>query len=274
MSQKNKSFSARERISTVSFNCKYNTSFGSSLFVVGNLKLLGNWNINDAIALSTTPETYPLWTQKAAFSIPVGTELIYKYFVKDTNGTITWEELPNNANRKKIISKPGEFIIEDEENKVDETLNKTEEYDFCIKDIKPKEDTPAKVKSKKKGKKKEVKKEHKKEEDKKEEDKKKEKKKKEKRENESQIDYGEEEQKDSEINNQDEKNKSNSKNEEKDKILDGNIKKEEEEKNKINNEEKNGEENSKENKEENKENNLEKNEEKMEKIKIMIIKII
>ena len=154
MSQKNKSFSARGRISTVSFNCKYNTSFGSSLFVVGNLKLLGNWNINDAIPLTTTSETYPLWIKNAAFSCRVGTEIIYKYFVKDTNGTITWEELPNNANRIKIISKPGEFIIEDEENKSDSSLNKTVEYDSFIKDIKPKVDTPAKIKVKKKEKKK------------------------------------------------------------------------------------------------------------------------
>ena len=132
------SFSSSRRISTVSFKCRYKTSFGSSLFVVGNLKLLGDWDINNAIALSTTPESYPEWILKDAFSCPVGTEIIYKYFVKDTKGTITWEILPNNANRKKIISKPGEFVIEDEENEIKETLGKTESYNSIISEIIPK----------------------------------------------------------------------------------------------------------------------------------------
>ena len=131
-------FSARARISTVSFKCRYNTSFGSSLFVVGNLNLLGNWDINNAITLTTTPESYPVWTQKDAFSCPVGTEIIYKYFVKDTTGKIAWEILPNNANRQKIISKPGEFLVEDEENSIKEEADITESYSIPIKDIKPK----------------------------------------------------------------------------------------------------------------------------------------
>ena len=134
----NHSFSVRSRISTVSFKCRYKTSFGSSLFIVGNLKLLGNWDINNAIALSTTAESYPVWTQKDAFSCPVGTEIIYKYFLKDTNGKITWENLPNNANRQKIISKPGEFLIDDEENEIKEEVNITESYKTPITNIKPK----------------------------------------------------------------------------------------------------------------------------------------
>ena len=168
-SKVNQSFSARARISTVSFKCKFNTSFGSSLFVVGNLKLLGNWNINNAIALSTTSDTYPLWIQKDAFSCPVGTEIIYKYFIKDCNGTITWEKLPNNANRNKIISKPGEFIIEDEENKIDTDLGKTESYENLISDIKSKPEIKKNKKIKKKESKKEIKEDKK--EDKKENEK-------------------------------------------------------------------------------------------------------
>ena len=132
------SIPARGRISTVSFKCKYKTSFGSSLFVVGNLKLLGDWDINNAIPLSTTTETYPIWTQKNAFSCPVGTEIIYKYFVKDINGEIIWENLPENANRKKIISKPGEFLIEDEENVTGTDFQQTQNNNSNITDIKPK----------------------------------------------------------------------------------------------------------------------------------------
>ena len=165
---KNQSFSSKSRVSSVSFKSKFKTSFGSSLFVVGNLKLLGNWDINNAIALSTTPDTYPLWVKKNVFSCAVGTEIIYKYFIKDSNGAITWEKLPNNANRNKIISRPGDFIIEDEENKIEADLGKTESYENNITDIKP----HSEIKKKKKYKKKESKKENKKEDDKEEQDKK------------------------------------------------------------------------------------------------------
>ena len=151
---KSQSFSSKSRVSSVSFNCKFKTSFGSSLFVVGNLKLLGNWDISNAIALSTTPDTYPLWVKKNVFSCAVGTEIIYKYFIKDSNGAITWEKLPNNANRNKIISTPGDFIIEDEENKIEVELGKTGSYENNITDIKP----HSEIKKKKKYKKKESKK--------------------------------------------------------------------------------------------------------------------
>ena len=127
-------FSTKEKISSVTFKCKYKTSFGSSLYVIGNLKVLGQWNVDNAIPLTTTEETYPLWTLKNAFSCPVGTEIIYKYIIKDSNGKTTWENLPNNMNREKIISKPGEFIIEDEEKIVKSEMGKTEDYDKYIGD--------------------------------------------------------------------------------------------------------------------------------------------
>ena len=137
-----------EKIASVTFKCKYKTNFGSSLFVVGNLKLLGHWNPNNAISLSTTQDTYPLWTLKNAFSCPVGTEITYKYLTKDASGEITWESLPNNMNRKKIISKPGEFIIDDEEKIIKSEMGETEDYEKIIKD----EDLTPKKKNKKKNK--------------------------------------------------------------------------------------------------------------------------
>ena len=142
-------FSSKQKISSVTFRCKYNTNFGSSLYVIGNLNLLGQWNVNNAIPLSTSSETYPLWTLKNAFSCPVGTEITYKYLTKDGDGKITWENLPNNKNRVKIISKPGEFIIEDEENNIKPEMGETENYDKIIKkeDIEPKKEKRKKKKN-------------------------------------------------------------------------------------------------------------------------------
>ena len=129
-----KNFASKEKISSVTFRCKYNTCYGSSLYVIGNLKLLGQWDSNNAIPLTTTPSDYPFWTLKNAFSCPVGTEIIYKYFIKNSNGEITWESLPNNMNRKKIIAKSGEFIIEDEEKIIKPEMGQTENYDKLIED--------------------------------------------------------------------------------------------------------------------------------------------
>ena len=144
MKDKN-NFSSKEKISSVTFRCKYNTCYGSSLYVIGNLKLLGQWDSNNAIPLTTTPSDYPFWTLKNAFSCPVGTEIIYKYFIKNSNGEITWESLPNNMNRKKIIAKSGEFIIEDEEKIIKPEMGQTENYDKLIED----EDVNPKKKKKK-----------------------------------------------------------------------------------------------------------------------------
>ena len=131
-----------DKIASVTFKCKYNTQFGSSLYVIGNLTVLGQWNISKAIPLTTSKENYPLWTLKNAFSCAVGTEIIYKYIIKDQSGNTSWEQLPNNINRKKIISKSGEFIIEDEEKIIKSEMGQTENFDKYIeeKDIIPKKE--------------------------------------------------------------------------------------------------------------------------------------
>lgn len=140
-----------EKISSVTFKCKFETSFGSCLYVVGNLRVLGSWNVSNAIPLKTTSDTYPLWTLQNAFSCPVGTEILYKYFIKESNGEIIWESLPNNMNRKKIITKPGEFIIEDEEKIIKPEMGETENYDKTVseEDVLPKKEEKKKRKEKK-----------------------------------------------------------------------------------------------------------------------------
>jgi len=37
------------------------TTMGQKVFVIGNVKELGAWDISGAVPLSTTPETYPGW---------------------------------------------------------------------------------------------------------------------------------------------------------------------------------------------------------------------
>ena len=147
MSEKNNVLS-KGNISTVSFKCKHETEFGSSLFLVGNLKVLGEWETKNAIPLKTTPSTYPIWVHNNTFSCPVGTEIFYKYFIKDINGQIKWEEIPNNSNRHKLISTPGKFLIEDDEK--DFISDKTEDDNLLEKKASKEEDSKDKEEKKEK----------------------------------------------------------------------------------------------------------------------------
>ena len=115
MSHQNYNLSSQQLVAKISFQCKFHTHYGSSLYVVGNVESLGNWNIEKALELSTTEDTYPLWEKKDAFYCPLGTEIIYKYITKDAKKNTTWEYLPNNGNRKILVEKEGNLSIEDEE---------------------------------------------------------------------------------------------------------------------------------------------------------------
>lgn len=100
-------------LSQVSFQVKYETSFGQSVYIVGNIEELGSWEPSKGVALSTTPEKYPIWKSEFDLICPVGMEIDYKYLVKDNNNCY-WEALPKGQNRHIIINTPGKFIVYDE----------------------------------------------------------------------------------------------------------------------------------------------------------------
>ena len=99
---------------SVSFQCKYDTEFGQSLRLVGNIEELGSWNPENSLVLSTDPSIYPVWKSSIEISCPVGMEIIYKYVLKDSENNFIWENLPNNENRKFTVSTPGKFVVVDE----------------------------------------------------------------------------------------------------------------------------------------------------------------
>ena len=134
MSKQKMTLSSNELVAKISFKCKYHTNFGSSLYVVGNVESLGNWNVEKALELSTTEETYPVWEKKDAFYCPLGTEITYKYITKDAKKNASWEFLPNNGNRKIIVDTEGNLSIEDEEYPIaNESINDLEEKNVLSK---------------------------------------------------------------------------------------------------------------------------------------------
>ena len=102
-------------IAHLTFQVRFETKYGQSVFIVGNIEELGNWEPSKAILMTTCSETYPIWKTTTELVCPLGMEIYYKYLVKEGNN-IYWEEINNSksANRHIIVQSPGKLIINDE----------------------------------------------------------------------------------------------------------------------------------------------------------------
>ena len=102
-------------IAKLSFRVKFETKYGQSLYIIGNIEELGEWEPSKAIPMTTSKDIYPTWKITKEFTCPLGMEIYYKYLVKEGNN-IYWEELNNNKgqNRHIVIQSPGNLIIFDE----------------------------------------------------------------------------------------------------------------------------------------------------------------
>ena len=102
-------------IALLSFHVRFETKYGQSVFIVGNIEELGSWEPSKAIPMTTCRETYPIWKITTELVCPLGMEIYYKYLVKEGNN-IYWEEINNSksANRHIIVQSPGKLIINDE----------------------------------------------------------------------------------------------------------------------------------------------------------------
>ncbi|MFI6029807.1 carbohydrate-binding module family 20 domain-containing protein [Amycolatopsis magusensis] len=77
---------------SANFSVNATTTWGQSLFVVGDRPELGSWNPANAVPMSSA--NYPLWT--ATVGVPKGTTFQYKYLRKE-GGAVTWESGANRA---------------------------------------------------------------------------------------------------------------------------------------------------------------------------------
>jgi len=87
---------------TIELNVRVHTSFGEKIIVTGNSTKLGEWNpLDGGIPLTTTPDTYPLWTtgpiQYSAL-VASGELLEYKYVRVCQKSHVHWET--NGDNRR------------------------------------------------------------------------------------------------------------------------------------------------------------------------------
>jgi glucoamylase len=72
---------------------------GQHVYITGDVDVLGNWNTDLGIPADATE--YPVW--KTVVLLPAGSPIHYKYYRKNPDGTVTWENTPDGGNREFIV---------------------------------------------------------------------------------------------------------------------------------------------------------------------------
>lgn len=92
-----------------SVNATASTVYGQQMYVTGNTTELGNWNTDLAVPLDAT--TYPVW--KNGVRLPASTTVQYKYFRKNDDGSVTWENVAGGGNRSVTTPASGSVSLND-----------------------------------------------------------------------------------------------------------------------------------------------------------------
>jgi alpha-amylase len=72
------------------------TTYGESIYISGSISELGDWDTDDAVALSADEYTASNHLWYVEVTIPVGTFFEYKFIEKD-GSSVTWESDPNRS---------------------------------------------------------------------------------------------------------------------------------------------------------------------------------
>ncbi|HWW08306.1 glycoside hydrolase family 15 protein [Collimonas sp.] len=90
-------------------NVSANTSVGQWMYVTGSTPELGSWNTD--LGTPVDPGSYPIWKNK--INLPASSGISYKYYRKNSDGSVTWENLPNNGNRTLTTPASGAVTLSD-----------------------------------------------------------------------------------------------------------------------------------------------------------------
>lgn len=80
---------AKISVVTVTFQLRFNTNFGQTLFVTGNHHILGNNDIQNAVPLAFVNNN--LWSVSLPFSVESKTPVIYNYILKNNDGSVSYD---------------------------------------------------------------------------------------------------------------------------------------------------------------------------------------
>jgi glucoamylase len=81
----------------VTFDEIATTSYGENVYIAGSIPQLGNWDTSNAVPLSASKYTSSNNLWYVTVNLPAGTTFQYKYFRKESDGSIVWESDPNRS---------------------------------------------------------------------------------------------------------------------------------------------------------------------------------
>lgn len=90
-------------------NVTASTTPGQWMYVTGSVAELGSWNTD--LGTPVDPASYPVWKNKV--NLPASSAISYKYYRKNSDGTVTWENLPGNGNRTLNTPATGTVTLSD-----------------------------------------------------------------------------------------------------------------------------------------------------------------
>ena len=97
----------------INFKVKYFTENGQNVYVLGNIKELGCWKLENGLKMYTDKASYPFWYTNEEIKLNIGTELCYKYVtLNNFTKEIEWES--NMTNRLYKVENKGVFEINEE----------------------------------------------------------------------------------------------------------------------------------------------------------------
>jgi alpha-amylase len=72
------------------------TTYGENIYISGSISELGDWDTDDAVALSADEYTSSNHLWYVEVTLPAGTSFEYKFIEKD-GSSVTWENDPNRS---------------------------------------------------------------------------------------------------------------------------------------------------------------------------------
>mmetsp|Transcript_48245 Transcript_48245/g.96582 ORF Transcript_48245/g.96582 Transcript_48245/m.96582 type:complete len:527 (+) Transcript_48245:161-1741(+) len=83
------------------------TQPGDTVLAIGSVGALGLWKPDGALKFKTDAKSFPIWT--AEVSLPLGTDLDFKFVMQRSSGDLQWE---NGDNRKLTVPKAAGVTVE------------------------------------------------------------------------------------------------------------------------------------------------------------------
>ncbi|WP_087655518.1 glycoside hydrolase family 15 protein [Caballeronia terrestris] len=93
----------------VTFGVNATTQPGQYVYVTGDAAALGDWNTD--LGLPLDPAGYPVWNN--ALNLAAATSVQYKYYRKNSDGSVTWENVAGGGNRMVHVPASGGAAVND-----------------------------------------------------------------------------------------------------------------------------------------------------------------